>query len=111
MKQSVKTSIEIRKSCTRTIRKMEALGYLFNRRTGRPTVYIQPDGSSSVGYAYVRCVEENHGTAYYTLGAICNSGGGVIAFHGFISLMPAEMLQKLRKLVNDPAWLERFKMR
>jgi hypothetical protein len=102
MKPSVKTHIEILKSCNRTIRKMSALGYLFNRRTGRPRIYIQPNGDSSVGYAYVRGVEERHGVGYYAFSVIINPGGGVINLHGFGFLPAGEMIRKLRALLANP---------
>lgn len=106
MKPSVKTSIEIRRSCSRTIRKMSVLGYFFNRATGRPRIYIQPNDDCSVGYAYVRCVEERHGVGYYAFSVTINPGGGVCNLHGFGFLESGDMLRALRELLNDPEQLK-----
>ena len=106
MKSSVKDHIRIRKSCSRKMRKMEILGYFFNRATGRPRIYIQPNGDSSVGYAYVRCVEERHGRGFYAFSIILNPGGGVCNLHGFGFLSAGDMMRKLRELLNDPEQLK-----
>jgi hypothetical protein len=104
MKQSVKDHIRIRKSCSRMMRKMEILGYFFNRATGRPRIYIQPNGDSSVGYAYVRGVEERNGRGYYAFSVIMNPGGGVVTLYGPRTV--GDMDHTLRALLNDPEQLK-----
>ena len=92
-------------SFQRTVKKVEALMKDFNRLTGRPTEYIQPNGDSSIGYAYIRNLGEQEAFRY-SVGIIINKDGGLMDVHGLSFLPSGKLSRVLRHKMKDPEWMK-----
>ena len=97
-------------SFQRTMKKVEALMKDFNLLTGRPTEYIQPNGDSSIGYAYVRNLGEQDGHRC-SVGIIFNKGGGLVHVHGLTYLPIGDLSRILRRKMKDPEWMEQMRFK
>lgn len=63
MKPTTRNSIRIRKSCTRRMRVLDALSYIFNRRTGRPTRYEWIDDKAPIGFTHRQVNVKQNGSS------------------------------------------------
>ncbi len=87
------------------MKKVEVLMKDFNRLTGRPSEYIQPNGDSSIGYAYVRNLGEQDGHRC-SVGIILNKDGGVMNIYGLSYLPIGDLHRILQQKMSDPEWMK-----